>query len=329
MGPAEAQTHDAGHCGQIAESRLNHGVVIGPGFFEAMSQFLHRLRAFGSPHQESRSRCTKTPHQPDQLLHRSSLLFAFRTSATYLPHPVSAALPEPDELRQKAVSAPRASAFGCKRAAPSSPRPGLPAHTLAVQVIRRASCIGRTLGAMDRVRFGRALGYGARHAAKTLAAAAEAATSPPPQRSTSAARPESQSTPQAGPSGTAATARYAAARQFTQSAATHTAGRDAAARIGAVGRRAPQAKAQARGLGRSVWAPLARFSGVLWLEVTGTFFTLIALFVGSGAWRLRGAIHAPASSAQAQKLYLHAAIFLLFAYFAFSSFLRAHRRGRR
>jgi hypothetical protein len=98
-----------------------------------------------------------------------------------------------------------------------------------------------------------------------------------------------------------------------------------------------QAKSQVRGAvtnaakvgGKSMFAPLARFSGVLWLEVTGTFFALIALFVGQGAWQLRGGLRLPPSAPVAQKLYLHTAIFLLFAYFAVSSFVRARRRERR
>jgi uncharacterized membrane protein len=98
-----------------------------------------------------------------------------------------------------------------------------------------------------------------------------------------------------------------------------------------------QAKSQVRGVvtnaakvgGKSMFAPVARFSGVLWLEVTGTFFALIALFVGQGAWQLRGGLRLPPTAPAAQKLYLHTAIFLLFAYFAVSSFVRARRRERR
>jgi hypothetical protein len=98
-----------------------------------------------------------------------------------------------------------------------------------------------------------------------------------------------------------------------------------------------QAKSQVRGAvtnaakvgGKSMFAPVARFSGVLWLEVTGTFFALIALFVGQGAWQLRRGFRLPPTAHDAQKLYLHTAIFLLFAYFAVSSFVRARRRERR
>jgi hypothetical protein len=82
-------------------------------------------------------------------------------------------------------------------------------------------------------------------------------------------------------------------------------------------------------LRRAVWSPLARFSSVVWLQVTGTFFTVIACFLSQGLWKQRGAAHLPIHSAEAGKLYLHAAAFLFFAYFAISSFVRAHLRQRR
>jgi hypothetical protein len=164
---------------------------------------------------------------------------------------------------------------------------------------------------MDRVRFGRALGYGARHAAKTLAAAVEAATAPDPRRPGGAT--------DAGSAGAGAPAGERARGGFQETVA----------RVETVRRSAPQVAAQAKGVGRSVWKPLARFSSVLWLEVTGTFFTLIAVFVASGAWKLRGAIHEPVTSSAAEKLYLHLVLLVVFGYFAVSSFVRAHRRGQR
>src|ERR1700723_2466178 len=52
-----------------------------------------------------------------------------------------------------------------------------------------------TGGAMDRVRFGRALGYGARHAAKTLLQAADAASTPSPARPAGVAAPSRPAQP--------------------------------------------------------------------------------------------------------------------------------------
>ncbi len=158
---------------------------------------------------------------------------------------------------------------------------------------------------MDRVRFGRA--------SKAVMQAVEAAAAPPAE---TAGRPPGSSAgrPTASP---------------TLQEVARTAGE--------AHRNVQQAKSQVRGVvtnaakvgGKSMFAPVARFSGVLWLEVTGTFFALIALFVGQGAWQLRGGLRLPPTAPAAQKLYLHTAIFLLFAYFAVSSFVRARRRERR
>jgi hypothetical protein len=81
----------------------------------------------------------------------------------------------------------------------------------------------------------------------------------------------------------------------------------------------------ARTAGRSFFAPLASFSKTLWLEVTGTFFALVALFMGGAAWKLRGAVFLPPATHEAQRLYLCTTIFVAFAYFAVSSFVRARR----
>jgi len=139
---------------------------------------------------------------------------------------------------------------------------------------------------MDRVRFGRALGYAARHAGKAVAQAVDAVTMPDPSRST--AQPAQTKTTDAP-------------------------------------RVMQQTKRAARTAGRSFFAPLASFSRTLWLEVTGTFFALVALATGRAAWKLRAAVHLPPTTHEAQRLYLCTAIFAAFAYFAVSSFVRARR----
>ncbi len=160
---------------------------------------------------------------------------------------------------------------------------------------------------MDRVRFGRALGYGARHAAKAVVKAVDAATTPSPGRA-EALRPRA---------GTAGSARMA----------------EAAERLAAAQQVVSQVKSEARkqthGLARSAWSSVARLSGVLWLEVTGTFFAVIAAYLSQGLWRQRGALRLPMGSAEAGKYYLHVAAFAVFAYFAVSSFVRARRRQGR
>jgi hypothetical protein len=162
------------------------------------------------------------------------------------------------------------------------------------------------LEGMDRVRFGRALGYGARHAAKAVMQAADAATAP----SGKAAAP---------------TAKGASAREPGARAA-------AAPVVERVVRARPtvaETKKHAGRLGRSVWTPVARFSSVVWMQVTGLFFGLLATFLGEGAWKERAAWRLPVGSHAAQKFWVLVAAFALFAYFCVSNFVRARLRERR
>jgi hypothetical protein len=148
---------------------------------------------------------------------------------------------------------------------------------------------------MDKVRFGRALGTGARAAAKSLISAAEAAAAPNP-------------TP--------------ASRPVGKAPATPTASRIHIPNPKLV-------KDQARNLKRSVWSPFAKFSSVLWLEVTGLFFAIFALITGQQVWKWHAAVRLLPSAPEAQRLYLYTFLFVLFGYFAVSSFVRARRRQRR
>src|ERR1700679_893588 len=165
----------------------------------------------------------------------------------------------------------------------------------------RAGC-RYTEEAMDRVRFGRALGYGARHAAKTLMQAADAASTPSPARPAGAAPPSQPVQVQV-----VRGADSGGQTQRTVASATKQAGR----------------------LGRSVWTPLARFSSVVWLQVTGLFFALIAMFMAQGAWKERAAMKLPLASHEAVKFYALVAAFAVFAYFTISNFVRAYLRERR
>jgi polyferredoxin len=85
-------------------------------------------------------------------------------------------------------------------------------------------------------------------------------------------------------------------------------------------------KDQARILKRSVWSPFAKFSSVLWLEVTGLFFALFALVTGEQVWKWHAAVRLPPTASAAQRLYLYTFLFALFGYFTVSSFVRARRR---
>ena len=151
---------------------------------------------------------------------------------------------------------------------------------------------------MDRVRLGRALGFGARAAAKTLAQAADAAMAPSPN-------------PAAKPAQRAASAQPA-------SPSRPSAGNV----IAATGR-----------MGRAVLEPVKRHSRELWLQITGSFFALLACSMAGGMWALHVAAvsafqhahtnHAALWSQDLLKFYLAAAAFVMFAYFAVSNFIRA------
>jgi hypothetical protein len=167
-----------------------------------------------------------------------------------------------------------------------------------------------TLNGMDSVRFGRALGVGARAAAKSLVTAVDAAASPTPQP---AQRPQTGS---AHSRTTAASKTPRAAQQVVRST--------------------EQAKRTTKGVaqggkrfGEAVWRPFVRLSGVLWLEFTGVFFGIFALYALSGAWKLRDNLLEKPGQHDLHLHFLMAAIMgAVFTYFCISSFLRAKRRER-
>ena len=178
---------------------------------------------------------------------------------------------------------------------------------------------------MDRVRFGRALGAGAREAARALMKAADAAAAPNPNaaaHTSSAVRPvpasipgpvprpvppEVQSPARQGGAGARAAQQVVRARR---SAATTTAGvREGSSRFG-----------------RAVWRPFVKLSGVLWLEMTGVFFGLFAVTAAVGVWKSRGELHGEGTAEH--RIWFAAGMLVLFGYFSISSFLRARRRGR-
>ncbi len=71
---------------------------------------------------------------------------------------------------------------------------------------------------------------------------------------------------------------------------------------------------------------MAHAGGTLWLEITGLFFALFALFFAQNVMRLRGAY---AHGAEHTHFLLYVVLMLLFCWFSISSFLRARRRGKR
>jgi len=160
---------------------------------------------------------------------------------------------------------------------------------------------------MDSVRFGRVLGIGTRLAAKTLVNAVDAATSPNP----------SDAAPQA---------------QQTESSVVQTGQQAAQVTVRATSQVVQTGHELARGgrrFGETFWGQVKRLSGVLWLEFTGVFFGIFALYAGGGAWKLRGDLRETAANHEAHVHFLLAAgMAVLFGYFCVTSFWRANRRGK-
>jgi len=153
---------------------------------------------------------------------------------------------------------------------------------------------------MDSVKFGRALGIGARLAGKTFVQAVDAAASPNPR--------VSQPAP-AKPAPTVISP--TAARAVTSAKATHEG-----------------VKRGGKKFGEAVWGPTARAGKVLWLEVTGVFFALVAAGGAQSVWIHRVGISSTASTYERQHFWLSIGMFCLFAYFCVSSFVRANRKSR-
>jgi hypothetical protein len=80
-----------------------------------------------------------------------------------------------------------------------------------------------------------------------------------------------------------------------------------------------------RNFGRAVWNPFAQATSVLWLEITGMFFALFALFFAQHLYELRAAWR---SGPEHSRFLLYAALLALFLYFSVSSFVRASRKTR-
>jgi hypothetical protein len=80
-----------------------------------------------------------------------------------------------------------------------------------------------------------------------------------------------------------------------------------------------------RRFGQAFFGPLKQVSATLWLEITGLFFALFALFFGQNAWKTRlSALHGPEHA----HFLLYAVVTLIFVYFCVSSFVKAARRSR-
>jgi hypothetical protein len=158
---------------------------------------------------------------------------------------------------------------------------------------------------MDKERFGRALGQGAREAAKALVKAADAAAAPDPKEFRARGQAVGAQVRHAAPQAAAA------ARRGVVEAKTTGAG----------------IKRGSRRFGEAVWGPFVKLSGQLWLELTGVFFALFAVFAAADVWRRRGQFQNGGDPAH--RAWFAVLMLAVFGYFSVSSFVRASRRGRR
>jgi len=147
---------------------------------------------------------------------------------------------------------------------------------------------------MDRERFGRALGVGAREAAKALLKAADAAAAPDPKVTRKAGA--------------------AVAQKMEQ-------------KVEQVKATGAGVKRGGKRFGEAAWAPVAKASGVLWLEVTGVLFGMFAVAAGIAVWQDRWAFRA--GGAQMRHAWFAVAMLVVFGYFTVSNYVRAARRSRR
>lgn len=186
---------------------------------------------------------------------------------------------------------------------------------------RRTGENGYTLS-MDSVRFGRALGVGARAAAKTLLTAVDAATAPNPSAAAKANQgagvPETRTAAASSTTAPAGKAETSGARLGQQAARTTAQVRQTRQGL----------KEGSKRFGEAVWGPFVKLSGALWLELTGVFFGVFALFAGNGAWKMRAALHETANRDAHVRFLISVAMAAVFGYFCVSSFVRANRRSR-
>jgi hypothetical protein len=258
---------------------LDNGVMIGPGLFEAMREKFNRLRAIGVPDKEPDCGSTESTHYPENAFHLAL------TPPSHLPVRCSV------------------TGIGC------GDRCVFAGVWRYVFLQRGGSSY--TSG-MDSVRFGRALGIGARAAAKTLVTAVDAATAPNP----AAKGNNAASTPQ-----TAASKAESSGARLGQQAARTTA---------QVRQTSEGLKRGSKRFGEAVWGPFVKASGQLWLELTGVFFGIFAVSAGIYVWRLRGELHETAANHDAHvHLLVAVAMAAVFGYFCVSSFANANRRGKR
>ncbi len=90
--------------------------------------------------------------------------------------------------------------------------------------------------------------------------------------------------------------------------------------------RTAAAKRGAKAFGQALLGPFTHAGGVLWLEITGLFFALFALFFVQSIYRIHTAWRQGPEHAH---LLLYTLLAAGFGWFSFSSFARAYRKNKR
>jgi hypothetical protein len=90
--------------------------------------------------------------------------------------------------------------------------------------------------------------------------------------------------------------------------------------------RVKTAKRGAKAFGQALLGPFTHAGSVLWLEITGLFFALFAVFFVQSVYRVHTAWR---QGPEHTHLLLYGALAFVFAWFSVSSFARAYRRSKR
>src|ERR1700678_210256 len=90
--------------------------------------------------------------------------------------------------------------------------------------------------------------------------------------------------------------------------------------------RVTTAKRGTKAFGQALLGPFTHAGGVLWLEITGLFFALFAVFFVQSVYRVRTAWR---QGPEHTHLLLYGALAFVFAWFSVSSFARAYRKSKR
>ena len=89
--------------------------------------------------------------------------------------------------------------------------------------------------------------------------------------------------------------------------------------------KAATVKRGAKAFGQALLGPFTHAGSILWLEITGLFFALFALFFVQSVYRVLTAWRQGADHAH---LLLYGALAIAFAWFSVSSFARAYRKSK-